>query len=187
MGRPAKHSADDFVDAAIAIFADQGIRAVTLGSVAAALNAANGSVYHRFPDRPALLAAVWSRTTQRFTEQYLDRIGEPTVDSAIESACWVVDWCAARLPEAQVLQAGARTFGVDDGRLHAEGDPRAAIRRIVAALSPSTTADPDQIAFALTDLPIAVVRGPLQEGRAPGEREARLVRSLVTLILTPRR
>ncbi|GED99011.1 TetR/AcrR family transcriptional regulator [Gordonia crocea] len=190
MGRPAKHSTDDFLDAAVAIYSHLGARAVTLGAVAKSVGAANGSIYHRFPDRPALLRAMWERTAARFQSGYRENLGEPTITAAIESATWVVHWCRDHLDEARVLLAGARTFGADgatsgatggsDSRLHAD------IRQIVDTLAPMTAAGPDQIAFALFDLPIAVVIRPLHEGRAPGAREAELVRDLVTVILRPR-
>lgn len=189
MGRPAKHTADDFVDAAIELFAERGVRAVTLGAVAERLGAANGSIYYRFPDRASLLASIWLRTSARFETGYRDALGEPTVDHAINAAVWIVDWCRTHVAEAQVLQAGARAFGPDewpsDARagLTTDSDIRRESREIVHALAASTAATRDQIAFAMLELPIAVVRRSLQDGRAPSHRDADLVRSLVTLIL----
>lgn len=158
MGRPAKRSADDFLDAAVALFARSGVRAVTLGAVADAVGAANGSVYHRFPDRPSLLAALWLRTSQRFEGAYRARLGEPTVESTIATAVWVVEWCLENLAEAQVLQAGMRAFAPDawpaEARAAATTDEEigrelhASVRRLVAR----TSAGPDEIAFAPREL-----------------------------------
>lgn len=189
MGRPAKHSADDFVDAALDIFARSGVRSVTLNAVAASIGAANGSIYHRFPDRPTLLAAMWLRTSKRFEQEYRGQLGEPTIESVIATAAWVVDWCRDNLAEAQVLQAGIRTFGPDDWPAEArtglttDDDVRRDLRASVERLAASTSASPDEIAFAMLELPIAVVRRTLQAGSSPGNREADLVRRLVTRIL----
>ncbi len=188
MGRPAKHSADDFVDAAIELFAQRGIRAVTLNAVAESTGAANGSVYHRFPDRPSLLAAMWQRTSARFQADYRAKLGEPTITGAIDAAVWVVRWCGDNLAEAQVLQAGRRTFGPDDwppgsGDAAAEAATREQVRRSVHALSGATAAGPDQIAFVMFELPIAVVRRSLHAGRVPGTRDAALVRGIATAVL----
>ncbi|WP_408896081.1 TetR/AcrR family transcriptional regulator [Nocardioides sp. R1-1] len=190
MGRPAKHTTDDFVDAAVALFARSGVRAVTLGAVADALGAANGSVYHRFADRPSLLAAVWLRTSRRFAGAYRVRLGDPTVESVIATAVWVVEWCRENLAEAQVLLAGMRAFGPDEWPAEARAaattdeqigrELRASVRRLAA----QTAASPEEIVFAMAELPIAVVRRPLQAGQAPGPREADLVRRLAARILT---
>lgn len=188
MGRPSKHSVDDFIDAGISLFAERGIRAVTLNAVAESVGAANGSIYHRFPDRPSLLAAMWLHSSKAFETAYREKLGTPTIDSTIAAAVWVVDWCRENLEQAQVLQAGEQTFGPEawppEARATAtEAQIQAEFSRHVKALSGSTSASPDQIAFAMIELPIAVVRRSLQSRKAPGRRESGLVRSLVTAIL----
>lgn len=192
MGRPAKHTADDFIDAAIALFAANGVRAVTLGAVAERLRAANGSIYHRFPDRPSLLAAIWLRTSSRFEAAYQEQLGRATVASAIAAAVWVVQWCHNNPEQAQVLQAGMRAFDPDSWPLDAskaadsDTDVRAQLPKYVAELVNHTAASAEQIAFTLTDLPLAVVRRQLKAGRAPGAAEVELVRGLATVILRPK-
>lgn len=57
---------------------------------------------------------VGLRTVRRFETGYLARLGEPTIDSAIDTAVWFVEWCRSNLDQAQVLRAGMRTFGPDD-------------------------------------------------------------------------
>lgn len=189
MGRPAKHTADDFLDAAVEIFADDGVRAVTLAAVADRVGATNGSVYYRFPDRESLLQAVWLRTTARFRRDYKERLpDQPDVDDAIDAAVWVVEWCRDNPAPAQVLQAGPRTFGPDDWpaqRADAEAG-EARLRALVVAVADRSPATPDEIAFALIELPLAVVRRHLQAGRVPGEREVVLVRNLAAAVLGAR-
>ncbi|MDR2281182.1 MAG: TetR/AcrR family transcriptional regulator [Gordonia sp. (in: high G+C Gram-positive bacteria)] len=186
MGRPAKHDADDFIDAAISVFAAQGVRAVTLAAVADRLGATNGSVYYRFPDRASLLQAVWLRTTAEFRQRYLEAVGEsPTVHDAVEASTWVVEWCRENLEKAQVLQAGPRTFDADGdpAQQSDETTTEADLRTIVTSLTGQTAATGDEIAFVMTELPLAVVRRRLQAGTPPGDREIDLVRGLAAAVL----
>ena len=57
MGRP-KFNDGDFLDAALAVAAEQGPTAVTVGSIAARLKAPIGSFYHRFASRDVLLGEL---------------------------------------------------------------------------------------------------------------------------------
>ena len=78
---------DDFVDAATRLFAEGGVRALTMNAVAREISAPSGSIYHRFPDRAALLAAMWFRTTGDFQRGYLDVLGDPaTPAGAVRAA-----------------------------------------------------------------------------------------------------
>jgi AcrR family transcriptional regulator len=65
MGRP-KFSHADFLAAALAIVAEEGPAAVTIGAVAERLKAPTGSFYHRFASRNLLLGALWLRTVLDF-------------------------------------------------------------------------------------------------------------------------
>ncbi|MCX8557407.1 TetR/AcrR family transcriptional regulator [Mycolicibacterium mucogenicum] len=191
MGRPPQHTADDFLDAAARLFVTGGARALTMNAVARAVGAPSGSIYHRFPDRAALLAALWLRTTTAFQRGYLEALGEqPTADSAVGAAVWLVDWCRGHLPEAVVLQAGARAFEPDAwseaSRTElsaAEGDSRRRLEAAVRSLAKQTGRPDDQIAFALLDLPLAAVRRHLLAGEAPPKRVTTLVKNMVGLVL----
>ncbi|WP_341267759.1 MULTISPECIES: TetR/AcrR family transcriptional regulator [Gordonia] len=189
MGRPAKHDADDFIDAAVAVFAARGVRAVTLAAVADRLGATNGSIYYRFPDRTSLLQAVWLRTTAEFRRNYLEVVGEhPTVHAAVDASAWVVEWCRDNLEKAQVLQSGPRTFDADGepAQRSDETATEAKLRTIVTSLTGKTAATADEIAFVMIELPLAVVRRRLQAGTPPGDREIDLVRGLATAVLVGR-
>jgi AcrR family transcriptional regulator len=162
-----------------------------MNAVAREVGAPSGSIYHRFPDRAALLAALWMRTTTGFQRGYLEVLGErPTAESAVRAAVWLVDWCRGHLPEAVVLQAGARAFEPDAwseaSRMElstAEGDSRRRLESAVRSLAKQTGRPEDQIAFALLDLPLAAVRRHLLAGEPPPKRVATLVKNMVGLIL----
>src|ERR1700716_356272 len=67
MGRP-KFDDRDFLDAALAVAAERGPAAVTVGSIAARLKAPVGSFYHRFASRDVLLGQLWLRTVLDFQQ-----------------------------------------------------------------------------------------------------------------------
>lgn len=193
MGRPATHTDETFLDAAAELFASGGARAVTMIAVARSVRAPSGSIYHRFPDRPALLAALWLRTVRRFQQAYREVLGpDPTPWDAVEATAWVVDWCRAHLSEAVVLQAGSRTF--DREHWPAESlaelaDLDAAMHRTISgtvrAVAAHTGRPHDQVAFAILDLPLAAVRRHLLAGEPPPPRTSRLVRALAQRLMLP--
>src|SRR5258705_9198292 len=67
MGRPKYHNGD-FLDAALAIAAESGPPAVTVGAITERLGAPVGSFYHRFASRDVLLGQLWLRTVLDFQQ-----------------------------------------------------------------------------------------------------------------------
>src|ERR1700704_1859738 len=65
MGHP-KFSHEDFLGAALAIIADQGVAGVTVASVSERLGSPTGSFYHRFASRDVLLGSLWLRAVLAF-------------------------------------------------------------------------------------------------------------------------
>lgn len=194
MGRPATHTEDQFLDAATALFASGGARAVTMNAVARAVGAPSGSIFHRFPTRGSLLAAVWIRTVRRFQQEYADRLGSDplTARGVVDATAWVVEWCRTNLSAALVLHAGVHAFEPDSWPEAARSLWNAAnaeqertLERLVAEIAGQTTLTPAEIAFVLFDLPLAAVRTSLVSRREPGPEAARLVRALATRLLGP--
>lgn len=186
MGRPAAHDADQLLDAAAGLFAQGGARTLTMAAVAREAGAPSGSVYHRFPGRPSLLAALWLRTVSRFERGFREAIGEqPTPDDVVAAGAWMVTWCRDHLPEAVILQAGARAF---DPGTWPEADQRALAdheagvrdfaRRTVKTVATQAQRPRDQVAFTIFELPLAVMRPSLTAGRQPSPRDIDLVRGL---------
>ncbi|WP_181772864.1 TetR/AcrR family transcriptional regulator [Amycolatopsis pittospori] len=183
MGRPPQHTPDDFLDAAIRIFAAKGVAGVTMSAVAREVGAPSGSIYHRFPGRPALLAAVWLRTVTGFQQGYLEALDrDPPVEAAIEAAAQVVRWCRAHPAEGKLLYAGNRALGVDDwppeDRDRADKANRrleTAIGKAVRELRAITGRSTDELMLALVDLPYAAVRRHLDRGESPPPRTVDLV------------
>lgn len=172
MGRPATHTPEALLDAAVGLFADGGARAVTMAAVARAAGAPSGSVYHRFPDRPALLAALWLRVVETFGAAYVRRLGDaPTPQDVVETAAWTVSWCREHPGAAAVLNAGRSAFSPEQWSAEAtealRTSERARDRAIGARLREAarTAGRPaDEVLFAAVELPVSVVRRHL-----PGE------------------
>jgi AcrR family transcriptional regulator len=192
MGRPPAHSPDDFVDAAVRLFAAGGARAVTMTSVAREVGVHSGSVYHRFPGRPALLAAMWLRTERRFHQGLLRVVDEhPGADGVVRASGWIVDWCRDNAGEAAVLHAGVRAFSPDTwpAAARTELDENIAVRdrevaRVARTLRTRTGRDADEVLLALIDLPIAVVSRYLARGTVPPASATRLTRRIAKLIMS---
>ena len=192
MGRPPAHSVDDFVDAAVRLFAGGGARAVTMTAVARAVGVRSGSVYHRFSGRPALLAAVWLRTERRFHHELLRVLGEhPGVEGIELASGWIVDWCRDNVGEAAVLHAGVRAFSPDTWTEEARAElaENVAAReretaRVVRAVRAGTGRDAEEILLALLDLPVAVVSRYRARGAVPPASATELTRRIARLIMS---
>ncbi|MGW4740413.1 TetR/AcrR family transcriptional regulator [Nocardia xishanensis] len=173
MGRPPKHDADRLLDAAAELLAAGGPAAITMSAVAKAVGAPSGSVYHRFPDRPALLAALWSRALHRFHEELLAVLTIERPEEAIRrGARATLDWALRNPRDAAVLLAGAGDLGERDWSRQAREDTARANAAIQDALTEliARTGDTgpqatDRMLLAAVDLPYALVRRYLRAGQ----------------------
>jgi AcrR family transcriptional regulator len=189
MGRPVTHSPEVFVAAALALFLRGGARAVTMSAVAKEAGAPSGSVYHRYRDRATLLCEVWRVTARRCEEAYLGLLGDdPSAEDVAEATAGFVGWCRAHPEAVAVLHAGQHAFSPDTwppeafARVRAEERQRdERLARIVSRLAARSGCREDEVAFALFDLPIAVVRRHLP-GRVPSRADD-LARRLCDRIL----
>ncbi|MGV9822129.1 TetR/AcrR family transcriptional regulator [Nocardia xishanensis] len=173
MGRPPKHDADRLLDAAADLLAAGGPAAITMSAVAKAVGAPSGSVYHRFPDRPALLAALWSRALHRFHEELLSVLTIERPEEAIRrGARATLDWARRNPRDAAVLLAGAGELGERDwSRQSREDTARAnaaiqdALTELIARTGDTSPQATDRMLLAAVDLPYALVRRYLRAGQ----------------------
>src|SRR5438067_3089477 len=99
MGRP-KFASSDFLDAALAIAAESGPPAVTVGAVTDRLRAPVGSFYHRFASRDVLLGELWLRTVLDFQHGITAALdAEDGLGAALHTPAWV----RLHLAEARLL------------------------------------------------------------------------------------
>ena len=191
MGRPAIHDIDTLLDAAVQLVAEHGPVGVTMSAVARAASASSGSVYHRFPDRPALQAALWTRTLTRFQAGLIAAMNtDPPRRAAIAAARYVVEWSRAHPAEARVLLAGAREFGASTWPSAAVRASEQAQKRLDAAfhdlggrLGDPVAREPNRLLIALVDLSYATVRRYLSAGKPIPPDAADLVEQAVTALL----
>lgn len=173
MARPSRFDTAVLLDAALRIAADGGPAAVTMTAVAKSAGAPSGSVYHRFADRPALLAALWLRTLDGFHAGLLTTVeaeAEPRA-AALAAARHTVRWSRERPAEARVLRYGADDFGRAHWHPDAQRALTAANDRVFAAvfgladqLGATGTVARERVIVAVVDVPYALVQRHLRQG-----------------------
>ena len=96
----AKFSQDDFLAAALAIAAEQGPSAVTVGSISERLQSPTGSFYHRFASRDVLLGELWLRTVLEFQQGVRAAID---AGDGLRAALHTPAWVREHLDKARLL------------------------------------------------------------------------------------
>jgi AcrR family transcriptional regulator len=193
MPMPARFRTDEFLDAALTLFAEGGLQAVTMAGVARAVGAPSGSLYHRFAGRPALMASLWLRAVERFQDGYLTTLtcSDP-MRAAHRAAAHVLRWVREHPAEALLLL----THGPDDVsgpdipvELISRHD--ATRRRLDEALVELRSRLPGPVSstrlrFAVIDLPYAAVRPYLQQGQPlPAEVDGLVAEALDAVLPGP--
>ncbi|MFI6295591.1 TetR/AcrR family transcriptional regulator [Nonomuraea sp. NPDC050790] len=168
MGRPAKFTQEQMLDAALDILGADGPAAVTMAAVSARTGAPIGSLYHRFASRDLLLARLWLRCVESFQEGLLAAMAADDVEAAV---LHTPRWCRAHPAAAAALLLHRREdlaaewpgpLGAElaevNGRLAAALD---------AYLRRHPGADRERLMFVLADVPYGAVRRHLLAGRTP--------------------
>lgn len=193
MSRPVEHDPDGMLDAALVLLREGGPRAVTMTAVAEATGAPSGSVYHRFPSRDALVAALWMRTVEAFQERFVAELAEGSddvVDAALRAVRWSLGWVRANPDDARLLLLYRREdlasaewpedLARRAARLARRFDDE--VRGFAARLQ---GVDAQARAwFALADLPTAAVRRHLANGKKIPREVDGLLEQAVRAVLT---
>lgn len=104
MGRAAKYSDQQILDAALELVAEDGAHAANVVAIAKRLGAPSGSIYHRFTSRDLILATLWIRTVKRFQAGFLDALAQHDTRHAARLAVMhVLGWTDAHRSEARIL------------------------------------------------------------------------------------
>ncbi|QWF83665.1 TetR/AcrR family transcriptional regulator [Amycolatopsis sp. CA-230715] len=191
MGRPPQHDTESLLDAAAQLAEEEGPRGVTMAAVARKAGAPSGSVYHRFPGRPDLLAALWLRSLDRFQAGFLDAIADrDPLTSARAGAAHVVGWSRENPRDAAILLYSAADFGRADWpegereRLdRANRRVTKEIRKLATALGHDSPSDVEQVRIALVDIPYALVRRNYRAGKKIPKYAEELAADCVTALL----
>lgn len=192
MGRPPRYDADSLLDAAVALAAGGGPQAVTMAAVIDAAGAPSGSLYHRFPNRPALLAALWLRTLERFQTGFLEAFAaEDGATAALGVARHTISWSRAHHAEARVLLYGATDFGHEEWseparkQLVSRQDAVAeAIDDLAAKLGLHGSDGHERAMLATVDVPLAFLRRHLSAGEPVPAGAERLIEPAVRALLS---
>jgi AcrR family transcriptional regulator len=191
MGRPARYDNDSLLDAAVALSAGGGPQAVTMAAVIEAAGAPSGSLYHRFPSRPALQAALWLRTLERFQAGFLEAVAvENGPLAALGAAAHTIAWSRAHQEEARVLLYGAADFGYESWparertRLTSQqADVAAAIAALAEKLGLRGSDGRERVVLATVDVPLALVRRHLISGEPVPKGAERLIEPAVRALI----
>lgn len=194
MGRPARYDVNSLLDAALAIAAERGPSAVSMAAVVERSGAPSGSLYHRFANRPTLLADLWLRSVERFQAGFLAAAArENAMDAALAAAAHTIEWSRANPEQARVLLYGAADFGLDSWPPEArerwqrcEAEVGAAIERLAERLGLDDRGGRERLRLAIVDIPLALVRRRLGAGERPPEGAERMIEPAVLALLRNR-
>ncbi len=193
MGRPAKYSADEILDATAHLVAEGGPGLATVSAIAGQLQAPSGSIYHRFPSRDLLVAHLWIRTVRESQEGFVAALEIDDVEEAADAASLhIPQWSRANLDKAQVLVLHRRADLVEQWPDELGEELATLNTGIAAALDAYTrrrfgSANKRMrraVAFALIDVPYAAVRRYLHAGEPPPRDVDDLIRRTCACIMT---
>jgi AcrR family transcriptional regulator len=191
MARPVKYDTAQLLDAAAGLVVRGGPAAVTMAALAQAAGVPNGSVYHRFPGRSALLAELWLRSLESFQAGYVDALkDDDPYDAAAAAARFVVEWSRDNPDLTAVFAYSAEDFGKQDWPEQAvdrltSGNRRAfrAVRALSKRLDATTKEDLERVTVAVLDIPYGIVRRHLRAGtRVPAYAADLAERSAIAVL-----
>lgn len=186
MSRPRRHDDDRVLDATRELLLERGPRATSIRAIAARSGAPSGSLYHRFGSRDGIVAEAWTRAVRRFQVGFLAALEHPEPGSAAaDAAAWTFDFATRHPADARLLLAFRREDLLDadlPAELRAElRDLNLPIVEAVRGLArrlgvgrDARDAAPEQVLFAVVDLPYAAVRRHLLGGGLPARLRADL-------------
>jgi AcrR family transcriptional regulator len=192
MGRPAKFSDDLILDATAEAIARHGPAHATVASIAAALGAPSGSIYHRFDSRDLMFARLWIRTVRRAQPGFIEALANPVLEiAARDAALHVPRWSRSHLSEAMVLllyrreDLAARWPDELGGQLRDLNVDLVNAYKSYCRRRYGTAARPtlETVRFALFDIPYAGVRPYLAACESPPLRLDELIATAATSVL----
>ena len=172
MGR-AQFDQAGFLDAARALIAERGLKAVTVDSVADRIGAPKGSFYYRFASRDALLGEVWLQTVLAYQQGFVAAI---EAGDGLGAALHTAVWARRHLDDARLLMLysrhdfvqgdwpGTLKRGVADQAERFQACLRAFARQ---AFGRAAGAELRRAAFVLAEVPLAAVKPHLQRRERP--------------------
>lgn len=165
MVRLAKFTETHFIDSAIDVAAQCGVKAVSMSAIAVKAGAPIGSVYHRFDSRGTILARAWLRVKADFRQEVASRWQH---GDSWNGVAGLLDWCRRKPVYARFLLLGDDALIFDAGlspeTLAALETEQAELDACFeyCALALRGNVDADAVApmlrFILIDGPVAIVK-----------------------------
>jgi AcrR family transcriptional regulator len=197
MGRAAKHSAESIAAAAMALIAEGGPRAATIGAIAQRMSAPTGSIYYRYKSREELLGELWMTVVEGFQAGLLEVLASGDgLATAVEAALFMPRWARDHPVEARLLLLHNRQDFVKGAwpesiveRAEALGpELMGGVADFAARLFGETSGENlMRASFAILSVPYGAVRPYVQEGVALPEVLDDLIRTTCRAVLKPRR
>ncbi len=181
----ARLSADDWIDAAAARFAEGGADAVRVEPLAKALGVSKGSFYWHFADRAALLTGVVDAWEQRGTMEIIDAV-EREADEPAERLWALFERTFGTPSTVDAFETAIRALASRDA--HARAVTKRVDRRRLAFVAELLLAAgiPRAEAKRRADLLYCTLIGEyLQRSYGKTKLDRRALRSLHRLLLTP--
>jgi AcrR family transcriptional regulator len=161
----AVHDTSAILDCAARMLGPDRSDAITVAGVIREAGVSSGSVYHRFPTRAALLAALWNRAVERYHGAVDPLFDGAPVDAAAAIGRRTVTWSLANPADARVLQAGIEAFDPgawpDDERARQRAEQQRwdrEVTRLIKALRSTTGHETAALLLIVVDVPYAAVR-----------------------------
>jgi AcrR family transcriptional regulator len=177
MPRPEKFTEDRILNAAGALVAASGPSSATITAIAAAIGAPNGSIYHRFKTRDALLGRLWLRKAAFFQNNFANALDHSDPHQAgLNAALSLPRSVRADFVGARIMLLYRREDFLGEGWPSEMQDEAARLgRQVTDALADitlrlfgnRTAASRQAAAFAVLDVPFAAVRRYVGAGEAP--------------------
>jgi len=180
MGRPARHHVHAILDSARRVSAAVGPQRLTIAAVADQAGAPIGSIYHRYPSRDDILAALWLDLVETFQARFLALLepGDP-VAAGLAAVRFVCRWVRRHPTEARLMLLHRREdFAAERWAASHQRRARqlalqaeAAVRRHATRLyGRAGAAELRCVRFALVDLPTAALKRDLEAGVPPAKQ-----------------
>jgi AcrR family transcriptional regulator len=133
----AEQTRTALLDAAADAFAQDGFTAASITQIASAARVTKGAVYHHFPDKHRLFAAVLDQYNQAAQQQVYDAIGKHPTDpwqAALAGLQATLDVCMDRVTARLIYIEGPIGLGWSRWRDSEEHYTRRNIRQLLHAL-----------------------------------------------------
>ncbi len=194
MGRKPQYTADDILDAALALVSTGGPSAATATAIGRTLGAPSGSIYHRFSSRDELMARLWLRSIARYQAGILAALALPDPQEALAAAIdHAFEWTGTNRNEALLLLQYEKadlvarwpdTLAADLAALNSQ--VRMALREYAGRQFGGVTPEVlDKVVFALIDMPYAAVRRHLPDKGDPAPWLREFIHTSARNLLSP--